>query len=59
METATGITLLFIAATSALSTQARLRHLRRGDWAMLGGVVLGAGMTAWCVVAGVWWLAGA
>ncbi len=56
MATATGITLLFVAATSGLTSWTRAGYLRRGDWASLGGIVVGIAMTLWCVYLASYWL---
>lgn len=56
MATATGITLLFVGATSGLTSWTRAGYLRRGDWASVGGVIIGTAMTLWCAFLGLWWL---
>ena len=56
METATGITLLLVGATSALTAWKRGGYLRRGDWVSFGGIIIGTGMTIWCAFLGLWWL---
>lgn len=56
MQTATGITLLFVAATAILTAFSRLSHVRKGDIASIGGVIIATAMFVWCAIAGAYWL---